>query len=123
MHRAGPGAARPHELNGILLLHWTVRAPRVVLRTRLHDGAPHWARGVLACDNGRHYLFMATLGVVNLGFYGFGMPLFVGLVLYKRRTRLSRVENLAKFGFLTMGYEAGGPHQPCHVSHVLRRRR
>ena len=58
-------------------------------------------------DADRHYVFMATLGTLNLGFYAFGMPMLVGYVLYKRRHHLSRVENLAKFGFLTMGYEPG----------------
>lgn len=48
---------------------------------------------------------MWTLGLFNLGFYAFGVPLFVLRLLYKRRHRLNDVDMLAKFGFLTMGYE------------------
>ena len=58
---------------------------------------------VRACA--RHWIYMWTLGLFNLGFYAFGVPLFVLRLLYKRRHRLNDVDMLAKFGFLTMGYE------------------
>lgn len=54
---------------------------------------------------GRHWLYMWTVGVFNLGFYAFGVPLLVLYMLFKRRHRLQDVDMLAKFGFLTMGYE------------------